>query len=393
MPDNKGDAMKAGRSLLIFVSFVLAAGFPAFAQDKIGETVYLDGGVSVVRDGHRLDQSEVQTGLEIQNFDMMRTGSDGTAQVSVENPAVPAMTINVSPNTRFSFELSRLESGSHASVGLVGGTLSLKVQKLSGAQSLNVVVDNAVMGVRGTEFTVTSTPSGDVLVVCRSGDVVLTDENGREVHAVPGTAFERLAGRGLSPLDVGAGDPDDFRKAWEEKRRAFLKENALAEIQTEAQTYDRLADEFTETYASLQEKKDLLAKWEAEEKNGTVAAGADVEKEKAEIADLLTDLRETQFLLERVRFRLILLRELHEQGFGRGEIRSGLTTAAFFDRFDRDRGDLGRQLAMVRFAVKLYTHRNDGRDPTIVRDLHRFYERRQAHLKRLQHRRIVKKEM
>ena len=46
----------------------------------------------------------------------------------------------------------------------------------------------------------------------------------------------------------------------------------------------------------------------------------------------------------------------------------------------------------MRLAIKLYVHRNDGHDPTMMTDLHRFYERRLAHLKRLQHAKLVRKE-
>jgi hypothetical protein len=54
----------------------------------------------------------------------------------------------------------------------------------------------------------------------------------------------------------------------------------------------------------------------------------------------LADLRETQFLLERVAFRLARLEEYHGQGLGDGEIAKGITTAAFFNRFDKDLPEL-----------------------------------------------------
>jgi hypothetical protein len=142
--------MKAWRSLLVFASLIFLTGHPAFAQDKIGEAVYIDGGVSLERDGQSLDQAEVQAGLDIQNFDLVKTGADGQAEVSVNNPKTPAITIKVSPRTQFSFELSNLESRRQTSVGLLGGAISLKVGKLSGAQDLDVVMDNVVMGVRGS---------------------------------------------------------------------------------------------------------------------------------------------------------------------------------------------------------------------------------------------------
>lgn len=383
--------MKAWRSLLIFVSLVFAASRPAFAQDKVGEATYVDGGVSLERDGQALDQSEVQTGLEIQNFDMVKTGADGLAEVNVDNPKAPAITIKVSPRTQFSFELASLESRQKASIGLLGGSISLKVGKLAGSQDLNVVMDNTVMGVRGTEFTVTSVPSGDVLVVCTRGDVVLTDESGKEVHAVPGSAVEKRAGEKLVTVPTGPGDPDGFRKKWEQERLEALKEHALDVIQREALTYDRLVDEFTNTYAALQEKRDLLARWEAEDKTGAGAANDKEEKEKAEIADLIADLRETQFLLERVHFRLLGLKDYHDQGLGDGEIRHGLTTTEFFERFEKDRAELEREMAKVRLVTKLVVHHDKGHDRTLVTDLKKFYEKRQAHLKKIQNKRLVKK--
>jgi len=383
--------MKAQRLLVALMSLVLAAAVPAFAQDKVGDTVYVEGGVSLQRDGKQLDSSDVQTGLEIQNFDLVRTGSDGIAEVSITNPRAPSMTIKVSPRTQFSFELSRLESRQQTSVGLSGGTISLKVGKLTGSQGLNVVLDNAVMGVRGTEFSVTSIPSGDLLVLCTSGDVVVTDETGREIHTIPGTAMEKLAGASFNAVSVGASDPEDFRKKWEDARIAALKAGAREVIKTEVQAYDRLFDEFTEEFGVFREKREILARWEAEEKSGKVDTTIDVEKERREIADLLTDLRETQFLLDRAHFRLLGLKEYHEQGFGEGDLGRGLTVNAFFARFEKDRAELEREMAEVRFAVRLLVHRSGGRDPTVVMDLKSFLERRLAHLKRLQHARVVKK--
>jgi len=376
--------MKAGRLFLIFASLLFGVAISGSAQSKVGDVTYLEGGVLVQREGQALDQSQVQTGLTIANFDLVRTASDGLAEVSVNNPKVPAMTIKVSPRTQFSFELSKLEAKQETSVGFSGGSISLKVAKLAGDQDLNVVLDSAVMGVRGTDFTVTTVPSGDLLVLCREGDVVLTDETGKEVHAIPGTAIEKLAGGRFDTLEVGSADPDDFLRKWEQARSAALKADALAVIQREVQSYDRLTDEFAEEYAALKEKNAILARWEAEDKGAGAATGIDLEKERAEIADLLIDLRETQFLLERVYFRLLGLKDYHDQGFGRGELGRGVSTAAFFERFERDSTELEREMAAVRAAVRLLVKRSNGVDPTAIVDLKKFMGRRLVHLKRME---------
>ena len=380
------------RFLVLSAVLVLCGALHVSGQDKVGDASYIEGNVGLQRDGRQMDQSEVQTGLAIQNYDFVKTGADGLAEVSITAPKAAGATIKVSPHTQFSFELNNTGTRQQSFVGLMSGTIALTVAKLTGSQDVSVHIDGAVMGVRGTEFTVTSPPSGDLLVTCRSGDVVCTDENGNEFHATPGSAVEKKFGEKFVTLEV-KGDVEDFRKQWEDERVAFLKEHAIVVIQREAARYDALVDEFTESYAALMEKKEILAKWEREEKNGKIGSSAEVEKEKGEIADLIANLRETQFLLERVHYRLRALKEeYHDQGFGKGDIRKGLTTMAFFERFEKDRPELEARMAFVRHMIKMYSHRNKGLDPTVVADLKRYYERRLARLKKLELRKkVVKK--
>ena len=374
---------RAAPLLMAGALFVLGGAKPSSSPDKVGDTSYLEGTVSVQRDGQDLDSSEVQTGLAIENYDMVKTAADGLAEVSITTPKSAGATIKISPRTQFTFELNDTGTRQQSFLGLMSGTVALRVAKLTGSQDLMVHTESAVMGVRGTEFSVTAPPTGDILVTCRTGDVVITDEHGNEFHATPGTAVLKKFGEPLGTLEV-KGDVDTFRKSWEDERVAFLKDHAIDVIQREAQRYDALSDEFDTEFAALQEKKDVLAKWFTEEKRGVVGSRDEVEKEKGEIADLLADLRETQFLLERVHYRLVMLKDLHDRGLGHGDIRKGLSTKEFFERFEKDRASLEIRLANIRYVTKLFARRNSGRDPTVVADLRRFYERRLAHLKRLQ---------
>jgi hypothetical protein len=384
--------MKSPVPLIAGTLLILGSWVPVHAQDKVGEAVYLEGGVSLQRNGEELQGPDVQTGLEIQNYDLVKTAADGLAEVSVDNPKAPAVTVKVAPHTQFAFELSKLGSRQQSSLGLMSGTVSLKVAKLAGSQDLRVVTASAVMGVRGTEFSVTAPPTGDILVTCASGDVVVTDEQGRELHAIPGTAIEKLEGADFHALAVTGADLESFRKDWEEKRIASLRARALEIMQRDALRYLDLVEEFKEDRAALDEKRDILARWEAEEKSGKIGGGpASVEADKREIVDLIGDLRETQFLLERLHYRLAELKGFHDQGLGEGDLRGGLTTKDFFASYTRDRTALERDMAQVRHDVKLFAHRNRDADPTFVADLHKYYQRRLANLKRLHARKLVKK--
>ena len=69
----------------------------------------------------------VVIGVPIENFDLMKTGDDGNAQVRIISPRVPSSTVVVSADTQFTFELSTLQGRQRSSVNLISGSLSLKV--------------------------------------------------------------------------------------------------------------------------------------------------------------------------------------------------------------------------------------------------------------------------
>ena len=75
-------------------------------------------------------------------------------------------------------------------------------------------------------------------------------------------------------------------------------------------------------------------------------------------------LRSTQFELERVQSRLFRLKRVHDQGFGKGTLSEGTTTARFFQQLQGERSVVTSHMATVRNVARLYTARNGGHDPT-----------------------------
>jgi len=342
----------------------LAVAMALDAQEKIGDTVYLDGTVSVSRDGSTLDPSDVVIGAPIDNFDQMETGDDGNAQVRITTVRAANAVITVSPGTQFTFELSTLQGKQSSSINLISGSLSLKVSKLSGSQELNVQTESAVMGVRGTEFTVSTSDAGDVLVTCAEGDVALTTENGTEYQAVPGTAVENQEGAAFRTLPVTGTDLEGFRRTWMEQRRAAVQANAGRLIQAFAVRYLQLRAAYDRDYEALMRRQDVISKWRTEDRGGRMGAGAEVDGEKRAVLAALLRLRRAQFLLERVQFRLLRLKRLHDQGYGQGTLPSGMTTGQFFDQLVNDRPTVDGHMATIRNLARLYTLRNGGADPT-----------------------------
>jgi hypothetical protein len=341
---------------------VLTAGAPAvFGQDKLGDITYMEGDVAVVRNGAPLDG--VAIGQDVQNFDQVRTGSDGLAELALKSPQLPSMTVKVSPDTQFSLEIASLTGSQQTTLSIVGGSISMKVSKLSSSQAVQVKTDSTSMGVRGTDFVVTTPPSGEVLVTCDDGEVVCTDDQGHELRAIPGTVVENRPAEVFRTVPVATTDMEGFRTRWAAERLQNLEQNAFARIQANATLYDRLVRELTDANADLVRNQAVVAKWTDEDRRGRVGQRLEIARERRLVGAPLARLRRVQFPMERVTFRLARLERIAARGFGAGTLSSGLTTAQFFQRFDSERPGIERTLAQTRYVTKMFGRRNEGRLP------------------------------
>jgi hypothetical protein len=273
------------------------------------------------------------------------------------------MTIKITADTQMSLEISVLSGKQQTVIGIIGGSLALKVAKLASSQGVQVKTDSATAGVRGTSFDVTAPESGDVLVTCDEGDVQVTDDQGRDLHAAPGVVVEKRPGELFRTNAVPAAGLAGYRSGWAADRAAAVTANALRLILVNARLYDRLARDLTAARAELARNDAILAKWKDENRAGRIGQPAEILRERLALGGILTRLRTAQFQLERVTWRLRRLKALHDTGVGVGRLDGGVTTAQFFGRLDRERAAVSEALATTRLLGKLYAKRNDGALP------------------------------
>jgi hypothetical protein len=352
---------------VLLAGMLAAAGLMSAAaqgQDRVGELSYLEGDLSVSRDNRILGPQDVDVGLEVQNLDVLKTARNGHAEIAVDAPGLPASVIKVSPNTTFYLEVNSLGKEKRTHVGAVTGTIALKVQKLGANQRVNVSSEYALMGVRGTTFEVTLTPSGDLLVSISEGEVLVQDEEGQALDLEPGEAAEQPAGEPFRKIPVAVSSLDQFRKDWYAERLEAFKANPLKVMRFYALRYRALRERFLKAYAGLEREKAILQKWYQEDRQGKIGGRMEMLREKKRLVGHILELRRILFVFERVYFRLAELEDYYRQGYGQGTLEGTLTTRAFFDGFERDRDDLARKMTELRYVVKLYAKRNDGAFPT-----------------------------
>lgn len=355
----------SSRAAAIVAAVALAACLPAAAADRVGEATYVDGQVDVYRAGQQLPARDVGIGSPVENYDILRTGKSGTIEIALNAGRSADSTIRVDPNTSFTVEVGKVKGQPQTTVNMISGTLSLKVRRLTGSGGVEVKTDSAIMAVRGTEFVVTTPPSGDILITCTEGSVSCRDESGTELHASPGTAVEKIAGERFRTIPVAVSSLKAFREQWYMDRISALRSNAARAIQNYAARYDELTTRFDREYRSLMSHAEVLNAWAEEENRGETpsATNSRTISEKRKVIGSLLRLRTTLFLFERVYFRLVELEDYHREGYGRGKLPGGGSTDEFFARFDAEKSQLAKRLSRVQYAARLYARRNDGEFP------------------------------
>ncbi|HUV07489.1 MAG TPA: FecR family protein [Spirochaetia bacterium] len=344
--------------ILIFFCFSLRI----FAG--VGEIVYVNGRLEISRNGEILEDTELEIGFPIENYDIIRTGADGELIVRLSAPGVPQSEIHIAANTTFVIELNRIKGKDNTTLGLLTGSLELKVRKFAGNQDFSVRTESATMGVRGTEFQVQTSPASDLLVTCEEGEVVCyEEEGGTEVLAEPGAAVEKQSDEALKSIPVSVSDLRNFRANWIAERIAAFKPNALRVVRFYAVRYNDLYARFNTEYEALMGNVDVLRKWFQEEKQGRVGSNMEILREKRRIAGHLFRIRRVLFIFERIYYRLLELHAYFQEGYGRGEIGDGLSATVFFNRLIAQRRDLALKVGRVRFIMKLYSKRNEGSVP------------------------------
>jgi len=329
-------------------------------QRAVGNLVYLDGVVDVHRDGRFLEPHMVNIGLEIESWDLMVTGKEGEAEVELSTPVNRGSRINVSPNTAFYFELEEIEDKRvKSNLEMLMGSLSLKVDKVVRGGELTVTTESSVLGVRGTEFTVTTAPERSMLVTCTEGKVECASKSGGTEYAVPGTGVEQLPDGTLKAVPVAVSDVDKFRKNWLSERIEVFESVSTTVTSYYAAKYNEYVGKFNEAYKNLLAHNSVFMKWARELEQGRESSTAQLMKEKKKVNAALFDMRKVLFLFERIYYRLAELHYYYQQGsIQEGQLKTGESVARFFTRFEKHEKTLAQKMSMVRYIFKLYSKKS-----------------------------------
>jgi ferric-dicitrate binding protein FerR (iron transport regulator) len=188
--------MKATRAAAALVAFLSIAPWAAALE---GTVVYADGQVTVSRGG---SESDASIGMQLDERDVVRTGSDAVAVISIGGEAE----IKMRGNTTLSLD----SLGDRVAVSLTQGSVFSRVTRRT-IRDYTVRASSAVAGVRGTEFFVAYGRTID-----EQPDIWLCVNEGSVEVAVAGSTVVVEQGKGLN-IVAGARITPPRRYPWTRK--------------------------------------------------------------------------------------------------------------------------------------------------------------------------------
>jgi len=233
------------KNALLIAGLILSLGASAHAVPT--DVTYTEGDATTLyKTGQQQDTS---VGDVLDTGDSVKTGDDG--QVEMDQKGV---TIKVSQGTVFTL-MENAQSGQSTPVLSVAlGSIKFRYDKLTGQEPL-VRTNGAVLGVRGTEFTIFAGADGSTLVAVDSGAVTVQAE-GKSVELASAEGVEVALGKPPGDKFVVHSDQIDYRKWNDDKLTAMLADPATAmdSIATTMAEYIRNISDYYSSYVDDNQK-------------------------------------------------------------------------------------------------------------------------------------------
>lgn len=317
------------------------------AAQAVGVVSYIDGEVSVYRDGAQVRRVDI--GTEIRNLDLVETGDDGVVQVEVTTPTTSSTEVSVRPNSSFYFDYEEVEGTRTTTYQVLAGNMAFRVQRIAGDGSVRVRTRSTVAGVRGTDFEVVTGADESVLVAVTEGQVGVANDAGDAVAVVPGYVAQSLQGGGVERVRVSVSDLPNFISEWEDLRLDVFRSGAATFVRAYASRFLGEWAEFREAREALARYRSTLAEWDRG--SGSVRDSVRI---KMALGPAVIGLRSILPRFELTFYRLRELAGFHAEGIGVTQLEDGSSSTGFFRSFARVESTVTQELADARYLLRAY---------------------------------------
>jgi hypothetical protein len=347
---------------VLVIGFLLAALAGVWAQaDVVGQVNFMQGDVQVTRDGAVLAAGVVRIGMSVENSDQFVTGANGQVEIGLSKDTGTGAVITMRPSSVAVIDISVLNGAQSGDIELLAGSIGLKVNTLTNGNKLNIHTESAVMGVRGTEFTVDTELDGEVLLQTAEGKVEITDDQGGSRFSVPGTIAQYDHETAWSTKAVAVKDQVANSQTWHAGRVAAFTAHPGVMLEWNMTQYAKLKTEFNETWERFKKQETVYRKWMRE---GTPKDKALAGREASAMRQDLAKLRQLALQLGRTIRRI----DAAERVLGREKLEAialhdGKKLGELLRAVRQDRAEQERRFADIQHIVKLFRQRSGGQMP------------------------------
>jgi hypothetical protein len=229
----------------------------------------------------------------------MQTGRDGYVELSIQTPVSADLSVKVLEGTTLFLEHALRKQNPETSLTLYRGSVQTKAATLIQGGDFNIKTDSSVMGIRGTTFTVTTSPDTALLVTCREGKVVCTTE-GEDSYIQPGKVYETNPSGQHRVNAVPKEKIDQYINDWKRARLEALSINGTMSLEHYANLYLQVAPGFLESYSELNSKQEIFTRWETIIDEGRTISMGDATKDKIALSNGIIRLRSRLPIMEHV---------------------------------------------------------------------------------------------
>lgn len=265
--------------------------------------VDFDGELMISRNGEFLPEYEIDYGIELYTYDILQTGRDGYAEIEISSPVSSEISVKVMESSTLNLEHRIKSDGGETSINLHRGAVQTRAAALIQGGNFSIRTQSSIMGVRGTTFTVSTTPDDSLLVSCREGKVACST-NGSDSLIQPGKIYEAAGGDSSRTLSVSAENIDSFTDEWKSlKFEALLIDGALS-LENYSNLYLKSAPRFLDAYDEIISQKDTFLKWEKIVASGSKVSTGEAVRDKAVVNRGIIALRSSLPMMRKAYFTL-----------------------------------------------------------------------------------------
>jgi hypothetical protein len=340
------------KTVIIMLLLLAAFSIQINAAHTTGMITYLEGNVSVSRNGRYISGNQVVVGLILEEYDVVETGDTGYVEIEVQSSnSTNGSIIKVQENTSYYFVQKDDSGGQGVIFRLFAGAISFKVQRLTDNDALQVQTETTTMGVRGTEFIVNAMPDGSMLLTTSSGRVVCTDGED-EAESVPGQVVQSIPNQRISTVSVAVSDLDSYTADWKAARLEALQINLPVAMEYYLNQYENYGPQFTRAVRRLDGNQDIFMKWDQYVRDGYTPPMSEAKQDEITVSAAIIEVRSLLPVYEQVYYTLSELNRLYQGGLGTGGLSS--RTDRKLREFRRDQHLLSADLASARYYFRLY---------------------------------------